>query len=173
MKLTREQRFWEAVERERDEAYKAWLIANKPIFVTRPRTQKKAWLDALAFEDSTLEGLEGVTIKKGEIYYADLDPAAKGKVRPVLIWQNDKLNRAVALGIYHQIIVMPLSSRLYGGLYRFRIEAREKLPKTSEVVCNAIGLVGSNRLMPKRGMLTKVTDDEAEAITRILLDIFG
>ena len=173
MKPTREARFWEAVEAERDPVYKAWLIENRPIFVTRPRTQKKAWLEAMEIVDTTEEGLEGIEIHKGEIYYADLDPAAKGKVRPVLIWQNDKLNRAVTLGIYHQIIVLPLSSRLYGGAYRYRIEARDDLPKTSEVVCNAIGLVGSNRLMPKRGVLTKVTGWEEAAITQILLEIFG
>ncbi len=173
MKPTREQRFLEAVEAEHDPVYKAWLIANKPIFVTRPRTQKKAWLQALEIEDTNEEGLEGVKIHKGEIYFADLDPAARGKVRPVLIWQNDKLNRAVTLGIYHQIIVMPLSSRLYGGAYRYRIEARDNLPKTSEVVCNAIGLVGSNRLLPRRGVLTRLDRDEMEAISRIVLDIFG
>ena len=170
----RERRFQEAVAREEDPDYKAWLLANKAIFVTRPRTQKKAYLDALELEEGRLEeGLEGVEIHKGEIWFADLDPHTSGKVRPVLIWQNEKLNRAVTLGIYHQIIVMPLSSRLYGGSYRFRIEARENLPKTSEVVCNAIGLVGSNRLLPKRGILSRVTPKEASEITHILLEIFG
>lgn len=173
MKESREARFFEAVAREQDPAYRAWLLANRAIFVTRPRTQKKAWLEALESEDSTAEGLEGVEIHKGEIYFADLDPSARGKIRPVLIWQNDRLNRAVTLGIYHSLIVMPLSSRLYGGSYRFRIEARDALPKTSEVVCNAIGLVGSNRLMPKRGLLTRLRCHERTVITTILEDIMG
>lgn len=177
MGMHRERRFQEVVAREEDPEYKAWLLANKAIFVTRPRTQKKAYLHALELEeggrDSLEEGLEGVEIHKGEIWFADLDPHTSGKVRPVLIWQNEKLNRAVTLGIYHQIIVMPLSSRLYGGSYRFRIEARENLPKTSEVVCNAIGLVGSNRLLPKRGILSRITPKEESDITRILLEIFG
>ncbi|HHD83926.1 MAG TPA: type II toxin-antitoxin system PemK/MazF family toxin, partial [Campylobacteraceae bacterium] len=132
MKESREAQFLEAVERVSDPVYKAWLLENRAIFVTRPRTQKKAWLEALEMmEDNTEEGLEGIAIAKGEIWFADLDPQAKGKIRPVLIWQNDYLNRAVTLGIYHQIIVMPLSSRLYGGAYRYRIEARDNLPKTS------------------------------------------
>ncbi len=158
MKTTRREIFAEAMAKVEDPLYKKWLLENRAIFITRPRTQKKAWLEALEgeWEDSTEEGLEGVEIHRGEIYFADLDPHAKGKVRPVLIWQNDYLNRAVTLGIYHSIIVIPLSSRLYGGVYRYRIEARENLPKTSELVCNAIGLVGSNRLMPKRGLLTKL-----------------
>ena len=178
MKASREAAFLAAVEREQDSDYKAWLLANRAIFVTRPRTQKKAWLEALkemeeGVFDSTEEGLEGVEIHKGGIWFADLDPHAKGKVRPVLIWQNDYLNRAVTLGIYHQIIVMPLSSRLYGGAYRYRIEARDNLPKTSEIVCNAIGLVGSNRLMPKRGLLTKLREDETKSVTEILREITG
>ncbi len=174
MKESREQLFLEAVGKEEDPLYKAWLIENKEIFITRPRTQKKAYLEALEpQEDETLEGLEGVEIHKGEIYFANLDPHAKGKIRPVLIWQNDKLNRAIKLGIYHSVIVMPLSSRLYGGVYRYRIEAREQLPKTSEVVCNAIGLVGSNRLLPKRGLLTRLHEEEETAISQILSDIFG
>ncbi len=173
MKSTREARFWEAVEAERDPVYKAWLLENKEVFITRPRTQKKAWLEALETECNCEAGLEGVEIHKGEIYFADLDPKAKGKIRPVLIFQNDKLNRAVTLGIYHSIIVLPLSSRLYGGAYRFRIEARDNLPKTSEVVCNAIGLVGSNRLIPERGLLTKLSSDEEGKIQKILQEIMG
>ncbi len=178
MKASREAAFLAAVEQEKDPDYRAWLLANRAIFVTRPRTQKKAWLEALeemdeGAYDSTDEGLEGVEIHKGEIWFADLDPHAKGKVRPVVIWQNDYLNRAVTLGIYHQIIVMPLSSRLYGGAYRYRIEARDNLPKTSEIVCNAIGLVGSNRLMPKRGLLTKLRPHETESVTKILREITG
>jgi len=54
-----------------------------------------------------------------------------------------------------------------------RIEARENLPKTSEIVCNAIGLVGSNRIMPKRGLLTKLRDHEIAAVTEILKEIMG
>ncbi len=181
MKASREAAFLAAVEQERDPRYRAWLLANRAIFVTRPRTQKKAWLEALSelekmeegALDSTEEGLEGVEIHKGEVWFADLDPQAKGKVRPVVIWQNDYLNRAVTLGIYHQIIVMPLSSRLYGGAYRYRIEARDNLPKTSEIVCNAIGLVGSNRLMPKRGLLTRLDMEEMEEVLQILLEIMG
>ena len=173
MKPTREARFWEAVEAEQNSGYKAWLIENKEVFITRPRTQKKAWLEALDAECNCESGLEGIEIHKGEIYFADLDPHAKGKIRPVLIFQNDKLNRAVTLGIYHSIIVLPLSSRLYGGAYRFRIEARDSLPKTSEVVCNAIGLVGSNRLMPERGILTKLSLHEEHEIHKILQEIMG
>ncbi len=173
MKESREARFNAIVAQEKDPLYKEWLLENREIFITRPRTQKKAWLEALEMTDSSEEGLEGVEIHKGEIYLADLDPHAKGKIRPVVIWQNDKLNRAVTLGIYHSIIVMPLSSRLYGGAYRYRIEARDNLPKTSEIVCNAIGLVGSNRLMPKRGLLTRLRLHETEAVTEILKEIMG
>ncbi len=172
MKETRERIFREALEKVEDKAYRAWLIANKAIFVTRPRTQKKAYLEALA-DDSIASGLEGVEIKKGEIRYADLDPEGSGKIRPVVIWQNDLLNRAVTLGIYHSLIVLPVSSRLYGGIYRYRIEARDAMPKTSEVVCNAIGLVASSRIMVNRGVMTKLTRKETTDITRILLDIMG
>ena len=171
MKETRERIFQEALEKVEDEAYRAWLVENKAIFITRPRTQKKAYLEALE-EDSPESGLEGVEIRKGEIWYADLDPGGSGKIRPVVIWQNDLLNRAVTLGIYHSIIVLPVSSRLYGGVYRYRIEAREKMPKTSEIVCNAIGLVGSNRIMANRGVLTTLTFEEEREIKKIVMSLF-
>jgi len=78
----------------------------------------------------------------------------------------------VTLGIYHSIIVLPVSSRLYGGVYRYRIEAREKMPKTSEIVCNAIGLVGSNRIMANRGVLTTLTFEEEREIKKIVMSLF-
>ncbi len=172
MKKDRERIFEEALARVEDAAYRDWLLANKAIFVTRPRTQKKAYLKALA-DRTTHSGLEGVPIRKGEIRYADLDPGGSGKIRPVVIWQNDLLNRAVTLGIYHSIIVIPVSSRLYGGAYRYRIQARECLPKTSELVCNALGLVGSAAIMAERGVMTRLREEEMEAVSRIVREVMG
>jgi len=172
MKESREKIFEKVIESIDDTEYKNWLLKNKAIFITRPKTQKKAYIEALN-ENPLKSGLEGVEIHKGDIWYSNLNPSGSGKIRPVVIWQNDLLNRAVTLGIYHNIIVMPLSSRLYGGAYRYRIEARDNLPKTSEIVCNAIGLIGSNRILAKRQLITKLNSKEIKDITQILKDIFG
>ena len=172
MKKSRQEHFLQIVETIQDNEYKKWLLENQSIFITRPKTQKKAYLDALN-DESLKSGLEDVAIYKGEIWFANLNPNGAGKIRPVLIWQNNLLNRAVTLGIYHSIIVLPLSSRLYGGIYRYKIEKRNNLPKTSEVVCQAIGLISANKIMKEKGVLTKLTKEEMKDIKDILLQIFG
>ena len=172
MKESREKIFERVVENIKDKKYKNWLLENKSIFITRPRTQKKAYLDALC-NDSLKSGLEGIEIFKGDIWYANLDPKGSGKIRPVVIWQNNLLNKALTLGIYHSIIILPISSRLYDGIYRYRIETRDNLPKNSEVVCQAIGLISSNRIMTERGVLTKLLPHEINNITKILEHIMN
>ncbi len=171
MKKSRQEQFFQAIEKVQDKEYKNWLLKNKSIFITRPKTQKKAYLEALN-DESLKSNLEGVAIFKGEIWFANLNPNGAGKIRPVLIWQNNLLNRAVTLGIYHSLIVLPLSSRLYGGIYRYKIEKRDNLPKTSEVVCQAIGLISANRIIKEKGVLTKLTKEEISHINNILMHIF-
>ncbi len=167
-KQTKEEQFDKILQTIEDEEYKEWLIRNKGTFICRPKTQKKAYLDALEEFEETNKTLNMKAFYKGEIYFADLSPKTSGKIRPVLIFQNDRLNKAVKLNLYHTIVVMPLTSRLLGGDYRVRIKARENLIKTSEIVCNAIGIVSADRILFKRGKITVLSEYEKNEVQKKL-----
>ena len=164
-------KFQEIVESIEDLEYKEWLERNLGTFICRPNTQKKAYLEAL--EENFDKTSPMPLFKKGEIYFADLAPDKSGKIRPVLIYQNDKLNRAVKLNLYHTILVMPLTSRLLGGDYRVRIEKRDNLVKTSEIVCNALGIVSSDRILFKKGKVTSLTQKEEKEVKKRLNLLFN
>ena len=174
-KQTKEEQFAKILETIEDEKYKEWLIKNKGTFICRPKTQRKAYLDALEEFGKSDTNLQMPQFYKGEIYFADLAPESSGKIRPVLIYQNDKLNKAVRLNLYHTVVVMPLTSRLLGGDYRVKIKARENLIKTSEIVCNALGIVSADRILFKKQKATSLTKKELEEVenrVKKLFDIF-
>ena len=72
-------------------------------------------------------------IERGEIYLANL-----AKTRPVLIFQNDLLNRTITDSFYKDVTIIPLSTKLLSGSYRYAIDPRDNLEKKSEIICNAI-----------------------------------
>ncbi len=164
-------KFKEVLNSIKDEDYKNWLKRNLGTFICKPNTQKKAYLSALdrEFEKS----LPMPEFKKSEIYFADLSPDKSSKIRPVLIYQNNKLNKAVKLNLYHNIIVIPITSRLLGGDYRVRIEKRDKLIKDSEIVCNAIGIVSADRILFKKGLVTSLKEEEEREVEKKLSLLFG
>jgi len=51
---------------------------------------------------------------------------------------------------------------------RYRIKPRENLSKTSEIVCNAIGIVAVNKFLWEKGIITKLSIKEIEEISKIL-----
>ncbi len=115
-------------------------------------------------------------IKKGDIYYADVTRVrgyTVGKRRPVLVCQSDVLNEAVNRGDYEDVLVMPLSTQLLGGDYRYFIRKRDRMKADSEVVCNVIGVVPIQRLLVDRGVLTRLTETELKDIDRLIMDLFG
>ena len=85
--------------------------------------------------------------KRGNIHLTKLYPNKGhevGKTRPVLILQTDILN-----DIGHTtLIVMPLSTQLVDNSYplRHRINARENLHETSEILCDQIRAIDVKRL---------------------------
>lgn len=97
--------------------------------------------------------------KKGEIYLANLNPRKGnevGKLRPVLIYQTDMLN-----DIEHPTtIVLPLSTQLVKDSYplRYRLNKREKLQQTSEVICDHIRAVDNKRI--KKGIVATLSIKE-------------
>ena len=105
-----------------------------------------------------------MTIKRGELYYADLSPVVgseQGGVRPVLVVQNDVGNKysptVIAAAITSQMSKaklpthIPLSAGAYG------------LPKDSVVLLEQIRTIDKKRLREKIGelpisMMHKVND---------------
>ncbi len=96
-----------------------------------------------------------MTVSKGEIWLANLNPVKKsnemGKIRPVLVYQNDELNHSA----YPTTIVIPFSTSLVDDAQplRLRIIKRDKLQKDSDLVITQIRSVDNDRFIEKLGNL--------------------
>jgi mRNA interferase MazF len=143
--------------------YEKWLEKNLNSLKCKPRTQKKSYIE---FFEEEFKGDKVPLFKKGEIYFAKLTDSAK--IRPFLIYQNDYLNRACYEGIYHTIIVLPLSGQLLGGDYRYLIKKRDNLTKDSEIVATAIGIISVSKVLFSKGIVTTLTDKELKDIDNIV-----
>ena len=95
-------------------------------------------------------------VSKGEVWLVNLNSIKKknemGKVRPVLVYQNDELNHSD----YPTTIVMPLSTYLVDDSepIRYRINKREKLEEDSDIVITQIRAIDNDRFIEKLAILT-------------------
>lgn len=95
-------------------------------------------------------------VSKGEIWLVDLNPIKKnneiGKVRPVLVYQNDELNHSD----YPTTIIIPLSTSLIDDAepLRMRISKRDDLEKDSDIVITQIRAIDNTRFIKKLASLT-------------------
>ena len=111
-----------------------------------------------------------MTHYRGEIWLVNLNPAKKsnemGKVRPVLVYQNDELNESE----YPTTIVIPLSTSLIDDAepLRFRISRREALKEDSDVVITQIRAIDNERFIKK---LCTLSSNELEKISELLQEI--
>jgi len=111
-----------------------------------------------------------VTVSKGEIWLANLNPVKKnnevGKVRPVFIFQNNLLNQSD----YPTTIVLPLSTQLIDDAQpiRMRIEKREKLKEDSDIIITQIRAIDNTRLIE---YLASTTEEEFDTIKELFLEI--
>ena len=111
--------------------------------------------------------------QKGEIYLAKLNPKKGnevGKIRPVLIYQTNILNDCE----HPTTIILPISTVLIDNAYplRYRVIKRDKLEKTSDILCDQIRALDNQRIL--NGLLTKLTYQEILEIdkqVKIILDI--
>lgn len=94
---------------------------------------------------------------RGEIWLVNLNPLKKknemGKIRPVLVYQNDELNRSD----YPSTIVIPLSTSLVEDAepIRMRVTKREKLEQDSDIVITQIRAIDNDRFIEKLATLSK------------------
>lgn len=109
---------------------------------------------------------------RGEIWLVNLNPAKKsnemGKVRPVVVFQNDELNQSD----YPTTIVIPLSTSLVDDAQpiRMRISAREDLEKDSDIVVTQIRAIDNDRFIQK---LASLTLDEMSLLKELLDEILS
>ena len=111
--------------------------------------------------------------QKGEIYLAKLNPKKGnevGKIRLVLIYQTNILNDCE----HPTTIILPISTILIDNAYplRYRVIKRDKLEKTSDILCDQIRALDNQRIL--KGLLTKLTYKEMLEIdkqVKIVLDI--
>ena len=92
---------------------------------------------------------------RGEIWLANLNPVKKnnemGKIRPVLIFQNNELNHSE----YPTTIIIPLTtSRIDDSEpIRMRVKKREKLLEDSDLVITQIRSIDNDRFIEKLASL--------------------
>ncbi len=111
--------------------------------------------------------------QKGEIYLAKLNPKKGnevGKIRPILIYQTNILNECK----HPTTIVLPISTILIDDAYplRYRITKRDKLEKTSDILCDQIRALDNQRIL--EGLLAKLSNREIFELdkqVKIVLDI--
>ena len=109
--------------------------------------------------------------RRGNIHLAKLNPtkgAEAGKIRLVLIFQSDRLNK-----ILPTVIVIPLTSELRDDLspVRFRIKKRGKLEKDSDAMLDQIRAVDKKRLHPE--IIATLTREELKIIEEYLNYVTG
>jgi mRNA interferase MazF len=111
-----------------------------------------------------------MTALRGEIWLANLNPIKKanevGKIRPVLIFQNDYINRSD----YPTTIILPLTTVLIDEAepLRFRVKRRDKLKHDSDVLIAHIRSIDNARLIEK---ISKLNDMEMDRIKELLDEV--
>ena len=145
--------------------YNEWYELNKNGLKCNPKSQKFSFADFLenGFETKTIK-----PFKRGEVYFGKIHK--NSKKRPFLIYQNDFLNESVFRGDYNSIIVLPLSGNIVETDLRVLIKKRDKLKKDSQIVCNALGIIGVEKIIFDE-IVTTLTDEELNKVDKIVKDI--
>ena len=115
-------------------------------------------------------------MRKGEIYITDLGKKSShniAKKHPFIVFQNDRLNRAVDESIYKDVVVIPLSTKIVPGSYRLTISPRQQLQSAGDAVCNALCTIAYESIDTQAGAIAILTSEEILRIEAILLDLFG
>lgn len=113
-----------------------------------------------------------VALRRGEIWVGNLNPtrgAEAGKVRPVLVLQNDELTLSGA----ETVVVLPLTTRLWPNMsvYRVNLAARDRLLKDCQVIVDKPRALDRRRF--GEGPLARLTHAEMTAVEKSLLAVLG
>ena len=114
-------------------------------------------------------------IKRGEIYLVNFGKKYNsefGKVRPALIIQNDIANRNINKVEFKGVTVLPMSTKLYGGDLRVKIQKRDSLERNSEICINELCTLDLSRIYLDR-LLTILTSEELKEVEFKLMKHLG
>ena len=103
-----------------------------------------------------------MNIKRGEVHLVDFGKKYQselGKIRPALILQSDYVNDNLDIAVFKSVLVVPLTTDLKGGRFRFRLNTRDKLEKESELIINWMCSVDLKRVKSAKP-LTQLTQNE-------------
>ena len=111
-----------------------------------------------------------MSIKRGEIYLANLDPVVGreiSKTRPVVVVSNDKNNEFSGT-----VTIVPITSKHVNKIYPFEVllpEGRGNLPKDSKVKTDQIRTLDKIRLVKQIGKLGQREIGEIEKAIQVHL----
>ena len=111
-----------------------------------------------------------MTIKRGEIWLADLEPrrgTESGKVRPVLILQAQALLDAG----HPSTLIIPLTTRLVEDTepLRIRVRAQGRLRRDSDLLVDQLRAIDNRRLVD--GPLTRLTSTNMSRVEDAILEV--
>ena len=107
-----------------------------------------------------------MTIKRYDIYYADLNPAIGSeikKIRPVVIVSQDVMNKYL-----ETVVICPLTSKLHPK-WRSRLQVTCAKQK-SEIAVDQIRTISKQRLRNKIDTLSK---SKAAQLRKLITDMYG
>ena len=113
-----------------------------------------------------------MTIKRGFIYLAALDPVVGNeiaKTRPVVVISNDKNNEFSGT-----VTVLPLTSKKLRKIYPFEVyigKGTGNLPKNSKIKADQIRTLDKSRLVKLIGELGRKQIQALEKAIKIHLDL--
>ncbi len=107
-----------------------------------------------------------MTIKRYEIYLADLNPTIGSeikKVRPVVVISHDAMNKYL-----ETVVVCPLTSKLHPR-WRSRIQTA-CANKKAEIAVDQIRTISKQRLQRK---IDQLNPDKAAQLRKLITDMYG
>jgi len=153
------------------ENFDKWYEKNALSLKCKPRTQRASFASFFEEDFNDFKGEKIPKFKRGEVYFAKLTNSAK--TRPFLIYQNNYLNEACYKGLYHTVVVLPLSGQILGGDYRILIKKRDSMSKDSEIVTTAIGIISTGKIIFSKGIVTTLKKEELNKIDKTLQKVLG
>ena len=112
-------------------------------------------------------------IKRGEIHLVDFGKKYQselGKVRPAMVLQSDYVNDNLDVAKYKSVLVIPLTTDLKGGRFRFPVPARDRLERVSELIINWMCTIDLKRVLSEEALTTLTVQELTDL--KVKLDFF-